>query len=676
MERPRIDLAKVIADEIPGATVMGPGSKPNTIKIKMAPPLHGTITNPEAQLPIEEEIDISKMMGDIGKRDGFDPSTFDTQIGSRNAPVAENPMGIVDRFKYEVAHTQKDKAEFLKNKFGAENMHFDPGAAQFRIKQGNTWYNAEDSGLAGYLGKEGDVTTGAVAGAYALGKAGAAAGAFTGPLAPVAVPALAGIGAIAGAGLGAVVARLGTREIAKSKGLRTEQDAGELQEELTDEFVTAAIGETIGLGIVKAPGAARATKEFIGDKLGKLGRKVTSPSGREAWAATMEQFTEIPKDDVMTWMDPETFAETKRFHEMAIEHEQTLPTKRGEHPVTKELGNDIQTAVQTVKEHMYKDFEQTMAPVRNVTKDLTVDVAPVMQGMRKQYQDLGLIDETGKWLGENEKELAKVVNPASVRRLKQTYNIINRATSKGAKDGAADEIKLPFDVVQTLVKNTDEILEAAGQFNLGPQEITTPARGQIVALRVALRKQQGDALAKVGDDGKALNLFVEGNAKFSKRREWIDEIAGETSDLKIEKTMKKLYDEKNGRQREVMREIMNGANMDSQAFMNKLFSGRAAMNSTNIFKAKGKLAALQSATYIGQPRVAAPLSSRAFNKIHKLASASEFMTKLTPAAKKQLFSSEDGIRVLNQIMNQAYQAEDQVPQMLTNEALKMSEPVK
>lgn len=673
-QRPKIDIAKVISDFVPGATIVGPGSKPNTVKIKtgFAPPANTTAGQFDMGDEEEHEIDTAKLMADVGKQEGFDPAAFDIQIGSRKAPVADNPMGIVDRFKYEIAHTQKDKAEFLKNKFGAENMHFDSGAGQFRIKKDNTWYNAEESGLAGYVGKEGDVTAGAITGGIAGVKGGAALGSLAGPIGTAIGAAVGGIG---GAGLGAVVSRLGTMEAAKSAGLRTEQDAGELQEELADEFVTAAIGETIGLGVVKAPGATRAAKEFIGNKLGKLGKKVTSDAGREQVAALMQQMTDVPKADNMTWMEPENFAGTKRFHEMAVKYEQTAPTKRGQHPVTKELGDEIQNAVESVKKHMYEDFEKTMEPVKHVTKDLTVDVAPVVQDMHKQFVSLGLVDANGKWLGQGQKELAKVVNPASVRRLKQTYEIINRGTSKATKEGVP-EMRLPFDDVQTLVRNTDEILEAAGQFNLGPQEITTPARAQITGLRRALRKQQGDALAKADESGKLLELFTSGNAKFSKRREWIDEIAGETSDLKIEKTMKKLFDENNSRQRQVMSEIMDGANIDSQAFINKLFQGRAAMNSVNIYKAKGSLATIGGAVGYSSPRKATPLASRTFNKLHKMAAATQLMKNLTPAARQKMLGTPEALQMLNQTLWQAYQAEDQVPQMLTNEAMKQSEPVK
>ncbi len=815
-QRPKIDIAKVISDFVPGATIVGPGSKPNTVKIKVAPPLHGTITNPEAQLPVEHEIDTTKLMGDIGKEQGFDPAGFDIQIGSKLAPVADNPMGLADRYKYEIAHTKKDKAEFLKNKYGAENMHFDPSMGQFRIKQDNTWYNAEDSGLAGFAGEKGDVTLGAVAGGLAGAKWGAAAGAALGP---IGAGVGAGVGGIVGAGLTAVVMRLGTMDTAKQAGLRTEQDAEEVKAELTDEFLDAAVGEAVGLGIVKAPGAGRAVKGYIGDKLGKLGRKFTSNAGREEAAALLQQMTDVPKADNMTWMEPENFAGTKRFHEMAIKYEQTPPAQRGVHPVKKEIGDEIQTAVQSVKEHMYEDFNATMNPVRDITKHVEVDIAPQIDDMRSQFKSLGLVDDQGKWLTEGERKLSGVVNPASVRRLRQTYDIVNRGTEaarqKGMKElagrqietqqgdllfnmlsGKADEqqaafqallpnqpnatkvakqfvdghasamkkwvaehgntdfpivftkngglkwvnrsarragevasdpaaaaeaqlafnpktigiktelpatqtrgrttaddlplfqsaagsspkskaadklqIKVPFDDVQLLVRNMDEVLEAAGHYNLGPQEITTPAKARIVGMRKGLRDQSLKTLAEVNP--KAADMYAAANQKFSKRREWIDDIAGETSDMKIDKTMKKLFNEDNDRQREVMAEIMKGANMDPQAFMNKLYQGRAAMSSINRYKTKGWLATTGGAIGISSPRVMTPLASRTFNKVHKMAAASDFVRKLSPQAKKTFFNSPEAFKVFNQTLSQAYQSEEQVPEMLMNDAFRKTEP--
>jgi hypothetical protein len=820
-QRPKIDIAKVISDFVPGATIVGPGSKPNTVKIKtgFAPPANTTAGQFDMGDEEEHEIDAMKLLGDIGKEQGFDPAGFDIQIGSKNAPAADNPMGLADRFKYEIAHTKKDKAEFLKNKFGAENMHYDAAMEQFRIKQDNTWYNAEKSGLAGFAGEKGDVTLGAVAGGVAGAKVGAGIGALTGPAAPLAIPAFGAIGGVVGAGLSAVVMRLGTMDTAKQVGLRTEQDAEEVKAELTDEFLEAATGEAIGLGIVKIPGASRAVKGFIGDKLGKLGRKITSNAGREEAAALMQQMTDVPKADNMTWMEPENYAGTKRFHDMAIKYEQTAPSQRGVHPVKKEIGDEIQNAVETVKKQMYEDFNTTMNPVRDITKNVEVDIAPVVDGMQSEFKAMGLIDDQGRWLKEGERTLSGVVTPSSINALKRTYGIVQRATAaakiKGQRElagrqiegaqgdllfnmlsGKADDqqaafqalmpnqpdatrvakkfveghssamkkwvaehgntnfpvvftkngglkwvnraerragqaasdpaaaaeaqlafdpktigiktelpatqargrttaddlplfqnaagsspkskaadklqIKVKFDEVQTLVKNMDEMLEAAGQFNLGKQEITTPAKARIISRRKQLRDLSLQELGAVNP--KAADMFVSANQKFSKRREWIDDIAGETSDMKIDKTMGKLFNENNDRQREVMAEIMKGANIDSQAFMNKLYQGRAAMSSVDRYKTKGWLATTGGAVGISSPRVMTPLASRTFNKIHKMAAATDFVRTLTPAAKKSFFTAPDAFKVFNQTLQQAYQSEDQVPDMLMNQAIQKTEP--
>ena len=685
---PKIDIAALIRDET-GAEVIGPGSTPNTVRVKAQRPLQGSVTNPEAQLPQEIEVDVHRLVKDMGE----DPSQFEFQMGTPEAPIGDSPLGFLDRWNYEVSRTKPDKAKFLAEKFGAENVQFEPSAGQFRVKKENGWYNADETGLTGFLGKEGDVTAGAIVGGEVGLKLGAAAGTAVAP--GVGTVIGGGLGSIAGAGVGAVVSRFISLEDAKKSGLRTEQDAEEVKAELADEFMRAATGQAIGLGIA---GAIK-TPALVKSQFQKLSQKATTPGARGALAEYLEQATNVPKADNITWMEfPEQVA---NYQKKIIDYENIPLAERGAHPVKQELITDLQGAVEKLKDHTYDDFVNSMNPVKEITEHVEVNMTPFLEDFVSQYKAAGLIDDAGNWIPEGEQTIASVVSRPAANRLKQTYHLIKRGIQAGKETAATKpaaglidntnlplfkeaaghspkskaaggQVLVPFNDVQQMVRNLDELLEASGHY--GSQDITTPAKAKIVGMRKGLRDASLKSLAEANP--KAADLFVATNQRFSKRREYLDEIIGESSDWKVDATIKKLGKDDNDRARLAMKEIFEGAGVDADSFTTKLFSYRAAESSKKIFKASGTTATVGGVMRLTSPRNTTPIVANQFNKLHKMANAVEFVRNLSEPAKKRFLSSPEALRAFNQVLMQSYQTENTVPEQLVGGALQSTEPVK
>jgi hypothetical protein len=643
---PKIDLAALIQGEI-GGEVIGPGSSPTTVRVKL--PAQSPV-DPAAQRPElagmdfgaqqeEVEMDAAALLKDMGE----DPTKFEFQIGTKDVPLSDNSLSFKDRFLYEVAHTPKDKANFLKEKFGEENVAFDSDVGSFRYKEGNTWYDADKTGIAGFLGADGDV----IAGATSFGIAGTMVG---GPL--VGIPA---------AGIGAVVARLGTIDSAKQAGIRSEQDASELVKELGTEAVLAMLGEATvpalrgGVSGIKAMNRALAKGKVAAGSI----------QAKDELAMYMSQNLGLDIVDSHNWLD--------RVKEIEPLQKQVIAWRakgaKDVNPLQKEMADMVQGAVETTKKTMYRDYDKVMSPMRAATRDLKVDVQPVLDDMVGEFKRLGLIDDQGRWMS---RDIKGIVDPRSLGKLKQTYDILKRAPKVG-KATKVDDMQtmltqVSFEDAQTLVSNVDEILEAAGQYRLSGSEITTPAKAKIVGIRAGLKNAVRNSLKSRGDD--FVKQYDQLNSTYSKRRAWLDDMTFATADERVDGTLKSMLNTNGGRQREQMVEILKGTSIDPDDFMNSLFDRRTAINTAMKFtkESSGKPAYSAAWNRLTAPERLAPLKAKQWDKIQTIAKRNEFLLSMPEAQRKELLKNPKALKTLNQITMQALTQQDQVEQDLTSRA--------
>lgn len=644
-----LDLQSLIAEEMPGAKFAGKGEKPGTIKLIVPEGVKDPVTG--VYKP-DIEVDLNAML----KEDGVDPSQLDIQYNTKDTAIDDSPLGFVDRIKYEVARTPVNKAKFLKDKYGSESIKFDPNSSSFKVIKDGVWHNADKTGIAGFLGGEGDVIAGSVAG----GKAGASVGALAGPAGAVA-------GGLIGSGVGAVVARLGTMEAAKAAGLRSEQDAKEVMRELGKEAILAMGGEAVGLGL-------KAGTKLLSSSVRGIASKATSPLAKREAAYTMEAATGVPFVDNMTWLDHPS--EVGNLQQKVINWE--AAGTQGINPVKKEMADAVQEAVEMSKADMYKKYNSTLEPLKPITKELDVDIQPVINDLQAQYKDMGLIDHNNEWIPKGEAELQKVVNPTSVKRLRETYDIIKRGAKKAedvraiSDEARAAGLPLSFDDTRTLIKNMDEILEAAGQYNMGPVEITTPAKARIVGIRANLNNQLISSLEKKNPEAAA--LYKKMNSDFSKRREWIDDVASGIKDEKIDSTMKRLLGPDGDRSRELMSEVLRDTGIDAEQFMNKLYQGRAALNSTKLYKSAGVGNIVGGQMRLTSPQRTTPLVAKTFNALKGMSEATNFIGALPKDQRVDLLRSPDMMRAIRQITVQAIDGANNGADALIQQALQQTMP--
>lgn len=769
------NLQSFIQHDMPGAKFMGPGSQPGTIKLIVPQGVKDPATG--AYRP-DVEVNLHKMF----EADGIDPSQVDIKYNDEKTAVEDSPMGFVDRMKYEYAHRPADKARFLAQKFGAENLRFDPETESMKVfnKQDGVWYDASKTGLAGFIGESGDVTAGAIAG----GTAGSAIGTAILPGVGTAV------GGVLGAGIGAVVARFSGMKAAEAAGLRTEQDAAETAKELAIEGILATAGEATGPALKYA---GKAGMNLLNRAIGKTAANFSSDTARLAYAEWLQAASKLPVEDGMQWMER---------REQVAAHQATAidwlkKTKgQGYNPVQKEMAEIVQDAVSAVRKDMDNKFVAEDTINRHLLKDVEVDMLPVQQrvnemlaGIAAEIPDTAddksirqlkktvafvkkaLRDETRTDVLSNRmnaealgKRAASMEDLAANGPLKDQMIAVNKeldsvsATKESAKnavgyiptkearalrdateqmkleklgqigdmnedmklralreannlriaerqaelkgldpraleqrgmggDAAArdlfwSDMKADIRVRKTLsqeearkvISGLDDILEAAGQYNLGPREITTKARARILNLRGQIHDQMIAAIEK--KDPQLATRYRMMNDAYSTQREWIDDVAKGTRDEYVDSTVQKLL--KGGKPLDNMVSALERAGKDPQAFKNELFDRKAGLSSMKFFKDPSPGVALATAfTGAGllmSPRYGPRITSKSFNVLQMTAKRNEFVTSLSPAERRALLNHPFGLRALEQITAQGIDDANQGGDALVNQALQQSMP--
>ncbi len=686
----KFDLQSFLQDTM-GAKVVGAGDEPNTVKVQTVDVSTGRFA------PKTETLDINAIRKDVGV-----PAEIDVQINDKDAAIDDAPMGFLDRIQYEVARKPSDKARFLKEKYGKENVYFEPETKSFKVNDRGAWHNADATGLSGFLGGEGDVIAGSIAG-----------GAYGSALGPV--------GTVVGAGVGAAVARFGTMEAAKAAGLRSEEEASEVMKELGSEFLLGMGGEVLGLGLKGGVAFVKSAR----NSMKNMAAKAVTPESKRVIAQTLEQATGVKAVDNMTWLEaPSEVAEKQK---RLINWE--AAGEKGINPVKQEMADSIQETVMQARNKMYKDYETVFKPLQEITKDVKVDVAPLVQNIGSELKAMGLIDDNLEWIPKEAARLQSTVNTADVKRIKQTYDILRRAigevqppakgpistsniskvedtvldmygtaekrtgnvnnvtnslggTTPGMtvdqatlKQGSKRNPNVSFDDALTLKRNFDEILEAAGMYNKGSAEITSATKARISGFRNQLKDTIQKALSE--KNPKAGELYSTMNQKFSARREWIDDVASGVSDEKIDATMKRLLGPDGDRSRERMIEALTGSGVNADIFMNTLYQGQAALNTSKLYRkgSSGLGSVVSGAMKMTSPSRTTPLAAKTFAKLKNFAEASEFVKSLPKGQREELIRNPQMLRGLSQITTKAIGIESMLPDALTQRALEQSQPV-
>lgn len=696
------DFETFVTEEL-GGRISGPGASPGTIKL-MIP------GRKNAQGLNEEIVDFDYK--DFFKNEvGVDASQINIKFNSPETAIDDSPLSFIDRVKYETTKTKADKARFLKEKFSADSIKYNPDTGRFLINNNGLWQDADSTGIGGFIGSDGDVIAGAVAGGAIAAKAVAgpllAATAITGGVASP-ITAAIGVGATAlGAGVGAAMARLGTFAAAKQAGIRTEEDASEIMAELGKEGLLAMAGE-VAVPIVKL--GAKATAKVLGDSVRKIAKSVTTPRRQREAAYTMEAATSVPFVDNMTWIENPTAVET--FQKEIIDWEAQTGGK-GYNPVKKRMAEEVQDAVSTVRKNMDSEFRQADEAFRPTLQKLKVDVSPVHNDVVSMVNDL-------------DAEISNIADASSRRHVKRVTDIIKKAVRdepvsvKQASSNLATEVvektsvdmygtivssKVPettaknavganspsmvvdwatggqksklkttlsFNEARTLVSNLDDILEAAGQYNIGPQEITTRAKGQILGLRRKLNDIMIGAIEKESPEVAAKYRAM--NSKYAARREWIDDVAISTRDEKIDATVKKLLGPDGGKSVDNAVSALNDSGLNGQKFVDRLFQQRAALNSSKLYRQPTMGHVVLGALRLTSPQRTTPITSKAFVKIKNLSEGVNYLKTLPKEQREAFLQNPDAQRALRQIVLRTIDAESNLPDQLLDSAIQQTAP--
>lgn len=613
---------------MPGAKFAGKGSSPGTIKVIVPEGVKDPVTG--VYKP-DIEVDLHGML----KADGIDPSQVDMKYNDEATAVEDSPLGFVDRMKYEIARKPVDKARFLKNKFGAENMKYDANSARFKVQQDGVWYDADSTGLAGFLGGEGDVIAGAVAGAAKAAPLGAAAG-------PLGVAAAGAVGA----GVGAVVSRFASMKAAEQAGLRTEQDASETAKELAVEGIMAMAGEGA------APAVKFAGKVLINKlsrSVSKIAQTATSDAARYTIAEVINGASKVPTSDVVQWLDrPDQVAK----HQSAALDFLRGPSKgQGYNPVKKEMAEVVQDAVSSIKNEMNTAFQVEDVKLQGFLKDVKVDMMPI----KSMTDDMaaGLLDE-----------IRDYGDLKSARQIKQTVQFVQKGLKPEMSHAEARKI----------LSGVDDILEAAGQYDLGPREITTKAKGRIASLRKMIDEMMISAVEKRDPNVAARYRIM--NDSYSTQRELIDDIARKTRDENIDSVVKRLTGETGARELDSLTVALKRAGKDPLAFKNELFDRKAALNSVNLFKdpSVGVMAGTVMSGGLMSPRHGPKMSAKAFNALQGVAKANNFVMELPRVQREEMLRNPTILRTVQQITMQAIQNANAGGDALLQDALQSTMP--
>lgn len=663
---PTVDVQSLVKQDL-NAEIIGAGDEPGTVKIRIPKynPIVGAASLLVPQFD-EATMDVNKYLQD---KYNTDPKNVKLQFNSSSSPVEDSPMGFIDRYKYAVAKSPSDKAKFLSEKYGTENVKYDPTKKAFLANVGGVWHNADKTGLSGLLGEEGDVTAGATIGAEL--------GLMTGPAAPLAVPAMAAIGA--------TVARLGTIKAAQDAGIRTEQDAADIGKELGWEAIKAATGTVAApLAVLGAEAGVKVATAAIK----KFGGEAAAAGTKRLIANAVASIGGSSTENVLQWFDApvEVGAKMKKI----IGWQNTKAQNPGiENPIKKEMADNVQNTIAKVKTSVQSGYNAGMAPVKEVMANTAVPEAHgALQEFNSVLKEAGLVDDAGALSKDADKKMRAlgITDPESVSRIKQAHAIADRlvngqqAASVGTKELNALGKSAPegFNVntafnpakssnlpppnatdVQKVIGSLDDIMEVAGHYGRG-QAVADSAIAKISKLRADMQNSMVTALEQKSP--AAAKQYRDLNEFYSSWREMHDSVAGKISDDKVSAFVKKLTGQEGDRQLGQMKQVFDKSGIDGNAFIKDLSTSKAALDTSGYFHKEGGGKLFKVA---GEHLT--PLTAHTWNVISKLGNTNKFVSEMAPALRTELFKNPAALQMLFNSTANAIGIEEHLPDALISQ---------
>lgn len=648
-----------------------------------ANPMSATTSDPEKlitqqtqmldSLKEEQELDVAKIQNDMRTNFGV-PDDEPIVLNKASDPVEDSPLGFIDRVLYTTAKTKVDKGRFLKEKFKAEDLTYNPKTGNFLVRNNGVWQNADATGLGGFVGEEADVIAGAIAGGAATTKVVApyAAG-ITAASGGTAGPLVAGltVGAIAlGSGVGAAMARLSTFGAAKAAGIRTEQDAMDIAKELGKEGILAMGGEVAG-PLLKL--GAKGTAKVMNKSVRRIAKMMGVGSELET-AQTMGAMTGLETLDNQVWLAHTDEVEAQQLRSIDWEANRLKPNAPQMNPVRREMADKVQEAVEVVHKKMDDDFEAMDNAFKPVVEKARVNLEAEHQLIRELEQDLA-------------SDISTFADPASKRQLTRVINIVKRAM----RDGKNPEVvlkELSGTQTRTIIRNLGDLIK--NNFKKGPDEISSRAVAKILQLRSSLSDKLVNSIDQVNKGVGA--RYKKMNADYSVARSWVDDFAKRTKNERVDKTVAGLFEQGGGRDLQSMADALKAAGKDPQEFLTYIRVRRAGANSTELYKApsvnytpggtvvKGATQGSFVRDTVGgllgltSPKNATPLYAKTYGMIKNFSEGVNFLKTLPADQREAFLKSPEAQRGLRQIVLHSIGIEEKLPTTLLQKALDMSEP--
>jgi hypothetical protein len=458
----------------------------------------------KTQEEVERDFDFGSM---VKEQFGKELNQWKPVVNSPESALQENGLDFAERSTMASLSRPSDKVAFLKKKYGEDNVAVTPQG--LRVKQSNVWKVAEEGAL-GEFGKDIPSLVATTAGAAKGASLGAAAGTFVAPGPGTLVGGL--VGGAVGAGLAALVTKGVQDKTLEVAGIKTEEDADHALKEMGKAGIEAA-GWQLALG-----------------SAGKLASAAWRGPGGRIMAGALEKITGTPADDFLVTFGLDDAAKhvskSLALDKAAAERALKEGTFQGILPSQRKLAITAQRSLDKMHQAASADYGSMIDDLagQGVLTKAAAQVDDVAESFSKGLKDVGLVDETGRWI--KAKEAARrgipqeVFDSKSQAKLESMYNNL-WANSKGRK--------MSFEQLTKLRKNVDEILRASNVF-ANPDAMTPKARNMALSFRAQLRAKEVQSLAghSVKLQGKVIDAaeyYNSGLRKYSKFIDAYDNIA-------------------------------------------------------------------------------------------------------------------------------------------------------
>jgi len=634
-----IDAVKVVNHFIPGVEVVGPGKNPNEVVIRKyldeVAPAPGAVNPSDVQESYEDHtVDVGLML----QEQGYDPQQLaevQIQVGSAEEPLKDNPVGFIDRVALASTNKIDDKIRILSEKFGKENVQFDPERKAIAVRKNNAWYDTSTDFLS-ELTADSPAIAGGISGAVQLGAVGSAFG-----------PIGSAVGAVAGGTIGALAGKLASIKAAEASGVRTEGDGNDVKSELVDEFLwTTAFGA--------APYLAKGGKKLVNVAMEKIADKVVdNPYMRETLSKLVGALGKYSPYDVSVWLDQAKPVnqfrkeiqewEGKKLAQSTVQSPLT-PAQAAVNPVKKKMADTVLHEINESRRVMNADFEAFKADPKNAKAiaNATVFAEDVQGVLPNLFEELKAVGDSV---------------PTEKNALKKVIKDLSKTV------GATNSGHIPFTEIQAMRKRVGKMVEAMGGFDGKPAQISSTGLAAIKRAQTVLRNLEGKAISNA--DEAVGTAYKELNAKYSARRNFFDEYGDSAlfNPDRIDGTLKKLGAESGENLRQQLAVLWDGTTGRADRVLKRIDAMNAALNTTK-----------EPAGFIRD--TGAKLSMKTLGTIQRMGKTNEFISKLPKSAREKLITEPEAVTNLMMILGQSAQAETQTHQMLMTEAMRASEPIK